>query len=105
MIIPGNKHFLDKGTGKTDNKYVQLLVLQHCCKTGSKEMLRVLPPTNQTCLATNQVVAGCEKLLQNIEGGSTFLKQKSVHVVRFTGTRQICFAASDVTTVNGASPT
>ena len=48
-------------------------------------MWRVLPPTNQTCLATNQVVAGCEKLLQNIEGGSTFLKQKSVHVVRFTG--------------------
>ena len=27
---------------------------------------------------------------------------KSVHVVRFTGTRQTCFAASDVTTVNGA---
>ena len=24
-----------------------------------KEMLRVLPPTNQTCLATNQVVASC----------------------------------------------
>ena len=67
MIIPGNKHFLDKGTGETDNKYVQLLVLQHCCKTGSKEMLRVLPPTNQTCLATNQVVAGCEKLLQKVE--------------------------------------
>ena len=38
-------------------------------------MLRVLPPTNQTCLATNQVVAGCEKLLQNIESGSTFLNK------------------------------
>ena len=67
-------------------------------------MLRALPPTNQTCLATNQVDAGCEKLLQNVESGSFFKKKKSVHVVRFTGTKQICFAASDVTTVNGASP-
>ena len=29
-------------------------------------MLLVLPPTNQTCLGTNQVVAGCEKFLQNV---------------------------------------
>ena len=38
-------------------------------------MLRVLPPTNQTCLATNQFIVGCEKFLQNVEGGSTFLEQ------------------------------
>ena len=38
-------------------------------------MWRVLPPTNQTCLATNQVVAGCEKLLQNVESGSSFFKK------------------------------
>ena len=29
-------------------------------------MLRVLPPTNQTCLATNKIVVGCEKLLQKV---------------------------------------
>ena len=29
-------------------------------------MLRVLPPTNQTCLVTNQVVSGCENLLQKV---------------------------------------
>ena len=28
--------------------------------------------TNQTCLATIQVVVGCEKFLQNVESGSTF---------------------------------
>ena len=39
------------------NKNVQLV-----CGTASKSriaMLRILPPTNQTCLATNQVVASC----------------------------------------------
>ena len=30
-------------------------------------MLRVVAPANQTCLAANQVVAGCEKLLQSWE--------------------------------------
>ena len=29
-------------------------------------MMRVLPPTNQSCLVTNQVVSGCEKLLQKV---------------------------------------
>ena len=28
--------------------------------------------TNQTCLATIQVVVGCEKFLQKVESGSTF---------------------------------
>ena len=32
-------------------------------QTSWKAVLRVLPPTNQTCLATNQDVAGCKKLL------------------------------------------
>ena len=35
-------------------------------------MLRVLLPTNQTCLATNQVSAGCEKLSRKVESSSTF---------------------------------
>ena len=35
----------------------------------------------QTCLATNQVVARCEKLLQNVESSSTFAT-KLVHVAR-----------------------
>ena len=34
--------------------------------------MRVLPSTNQTCPATNQVVAGCETLLQTVESSSTF---------------------------------
>ena len=38
-----------------------------CCKTKWEAMLRVLPPTDQTCLATIQVVAGYEKLLQSRE--------------------------------------
>ena len=35
-------------------------------------MIRVLPSTSQTCLATNQVVAGWETLLQTAESSSTF---------------------------------
>ena len=56
---------------KMDNKNVQL-VLQHCCGMSRLVMLRVFPPTSQTCLATNQVTAGCEKLLQKVEKSSTF---------------------------------
>ena len=34
-------------------------------------MLSILPPTkSQTCLATDQVVAGCENLLQEVESDS-----------------------------------
>ena len=29
-------------------------------------MMRVLPPTNQTCHVTNQFVSGCENLLQKV---------------------------------------
>ena len=55
-------------------------------------MLRVLPPT------FNQVVAGREELLQKVESSSTFATA-FVRVARFTGPRQTCFAASDVTPV------
>lgn len=43
-----------------------------CCKTKWEAMLRVLPPTDQTCLATIQVVAGYEKLLQQLKSSYTF---------------------------------
>ena len=39
------------------------------------ELMRVLPPMNQTSLATNQLVKGCEKLLQKVESTSTFFFQ------------------------------
>lgn len=35
-------------------------------------MLRFLLTTNQTCVATNQVVADCDKVLQKVESSSTF---------------------------------
>ena len=35
-------------------------------------MFWVFTPTNQTCLAANQVAAGCEELLQKAERSSTF---------------------------------
>ena len=53
--------------GKTGDKNVQL-VLQHCCKTSWKAMLRVLPPTNQACVAcTKQAVptTGSPKLYES----------------------------------------
>jgi len=49
--------------------------LQHCCKTRWIAMLRVLPPTNKTCFATNQVVEGFGKLLQKVESSSTFFNK------------------------------
>ena len=71
--------------GKSGHKNVQL-VLQHCYKTSWKAVLRVLPLTNQTCLATNQDVAGCKKLLQKVESSST------------------CLATSEVTSVYVVTP-
>ena len=59
------------------------LVLQHCCKTSWDAMLRIIPPTSQTCLATNQVVASCEKFLQKVESSSSFAS-KLVHTTRST---------------------
>ena len=48
------------------------LVSQHCCKKSWTAMFCVFTPANQTCLAANQVAAGCEKLLQKAERSSTF---------------------------------
>ena len=42
-------------------------VLQHCCKTSWNAILRVLPPTSQTCLAMNELVAGYEKFFAEKE--------------------------------------
>ena len=42
------------------------------CKTSWITIMLVWPPTNQTSLATNQVVISCEKLLQKVESISTF---------------------------------
>ena len=56
---------------KTGSKNVQF-VRQHCCKTSRIATFCLFPPTNQTCLATNQVVACYEKLLQEVESSSTF---------------------------------
>jgi len=40
--------------GKTGSKIVQL-VWRHCCERSCAAMMRMFPPTNQTCLAANQV--------------------------------------------------
>ena len=45
-----------------------------------------------------------ETLLQNIESTSSFCK-KSLHVLRFTGPLQTCFAVSDVTPMYGVTLT
>ena len=78
---------------KTGTKKVQL-VLQYCSKKSWKAMLRVLPPTFKPhSVATNQIVAGCEKLFQKVKSSSTFC---ICLCARFTGQRQNCFAASNV---------
>ena len=50
-------------------------------------------------------VAGCEKLLQRVESGSTFCNKICTRCV-FYGPklRQTCFSASDVTPVYGVTP-
>ena len=85
-----------------DNKNVQL-VLQHCCGMSRLVMLRVFPPTNQTCLATNQVTAGCEALSQKVEKKFYFLRQNlqtlrilAIHIPRFTSPRQTWLPSRDV---------
>ena len=50
-----------------------------------------------TCFATNQVVGGCEKFKCCRKQREVVLfAANPVHVARFTGPRQTCFAASDV---------
>ena len=55
-------------------------------------MLSVLPPTNQTCIATNQVVAGCVKLFQKVGNAWFFFFQQYLYMLRV-----FLVAASDVT--------
>ena len=73
------------------NKNVQL-VLQHCYKNKLKSDVHV-----QTCLATNQVVLVAKSCCRKQRVVLLFATH-SVLVARFTGPRQTCFAASDVST-------
>ena len=52
---------------------------------------------------TDRVVTDCEKLLQTVESSSIFFYNTISNVVRFTGPRQTCFAASYVNTVYGVT--
>ena len=61
----------------------------------AKAMFCVLP-------ATFKPVAGCEKLLQKVQSGSTFCN-KICTCARFTGPRQTCFAAGYVTPAYGVT--
>ena len=54
--------------------------------------------SNLSCNKINKVVAGCEKLLQKVQSSSTFCN-KICTCCAFTGPRQTCFLASDVTIV------
>ena len=44
------------------------------CWVRERQQQRFIPPMGQTCLATNQIVAGCEKLLKKIVSSSTALR-------------------------------
>ena len=60
-------------------------------------MMRVLPPTNQICLATISACCRMRKVVAEVDSCSTFCKKISTSCTRFTGPRQTCFVASDVT--------
>ena len=80
---------------KTGNKK-RAACLQQSCKSSKIAMLRVLQPTNQNCLATNQVAASCEKLLQKVATCFTFYSKICTCCTYYrTGPRQTCFATSD----------
>ena len=57
--------------GKTGSKIIVHLVLKDWCKTSWKVMCWYTTHI-QTCLATNQLVAGCTNLLQKVESSSFF---------------------------------
>ena len=62
-----------------------------------KRYAALFTPNVGTCFATNQAVAGCEKFKCWRKWREVVLfAANSVHVARFTGPRQTCFAASDV---------
>ena len=54
--------------------------------------------TTQTCPATNQVAARCQKLLQNVDSSYTFCNKLCICL------RQTGFAISDVTPVHDVTP-
>ena len=88
---------------KTSNKALQL-VMQLSYRT-SYVMLRVLPPTlKPVSLATNQDVPGCATFLEKVESGSTFLNKMFGTCCAFYCPKATVFAASDVTTVYGVTP-
>ena len=62
-------------------------------------MFCVFTPTNQTCLAANQVAAGCEELLQKAERSSTFCSKVCKCCVFYRPRANTCYAASDKKTV------
>ena len=61
-----------------------------------------IPPTNQTCLPTNQVVSGCEKLLQKVKGSFTFCN-KTCRYCAFQRPKINLRLAQDVSSVYGAT--
>ena len=66
-------------------------------------MLRVLSTKNQSCLATNQVFAGCENLLQKIESKIYFL-QEILYLLRIlTAQGKLVLGISDLNLVYGVS--
>ena len=86
---------LESRYDKAGNKHMQL-VLQYCCKTKLKNDVARFTTHVPTCLATNQDVGGCEKLLQKVESSSTFCN-KICACCAFYRPKATCFAASDVT--------
>ena len=66
-------------------------------------MLRVLSTKNQTCLATNQIVEGCENLLQKIESKIYFLQQILYMLRILTAQGKLVLGISDLNLVYGVS--
>ena len=66
-------------------------------------MLRFLSTKNQSCLATNQIVEGCENLLQKIESKIYFL-QEILYMLRIlTAQGKLVLGISDLNLVYGVS--
>ena len=88
---------------KTGNKTLQL-VMQLSCRTGGLSDVARLTTHVETCLATNQDVLGCATLLVKVESGSTFLNKMFGTCCAFYCPKATVFAASDVTTAYGVTP-
>ena len=70
-------------------------VLRHNTAKQVKKRCCMFYYWHSTCLATNQVVARCKKLLQKVESSSTFCNKICTCCVFYLGPRQTCLAASD----------